>query len=81
MAIIKAAIYKLDVPPERLYLSGGGQTMQVYRLATADPEVVVSFLDAMGDLDPQTKLEVDKKNRPVVAYANVRDHAAISDLL
>jgi type II secretory pathway component GspD/PulD (secretin) len=81
MAIIKAAIYKLDVPPERLSSSGSGQTMQVYRLATADPEVVVSFLDAMGDLDPQTKLEVDKKNRAVVAYANVRDHAAISGLV
>jgi type II secretory pathway component GspD/PulD (secretin) len=82
MAIIKAAIYKLDVPPERSPVAGSGsQTMQVYRLATADPEVVVSFLDGMGDLDPQTKLEVDKKNRAVVAYANVRDHAAISDLV
>jgi hypothetical protein len=28
MAIIKAAIYKLDVPPERLSSSGSGQTMQ-----------------------------------------------------
>lgn len=81
MAIIKQTIYKLDVPPDRSPQAGSGQSMQVYRLATADPEVVVNFLDAVGDLDPQTKLDVDKKNRAVVAFANAHDQKQIAALV
>jgi len=81
MAIIKSAIFKMDVPlsVERTTLSGGGP--QSYRLATLDPEVVVSFLESIGDLDPQTRLEVDKKNHAVIAYAPPRDQRAIAALV
>ena len=81
MQIMKELIYKLDVPPDRM---GGtestAQAMRVYRLATADPEVIVNFLDTVGQLDPQTKLDVDKKNRAVVAYASPRDQKTIAAL-
>ena len=78
MAIIKAAIWKIDVPSDRPSLSDNTQLMQSYHLATLEPDVVVSFLETVGDLDPQTKLDIDKKNRTVIAYATPRDHKVIA---
>jgi len=81
MAIIKAAIWKIDVPSDRPSLSDNTQLMQSYHLATLDPDVVVSFLETVGDLDPQTKLDVDKKNHTVIAYATSRDQKVIAALV
>lgn len=81
MAIIKAAIWKIDVPSDRPSLADNTQMMQPYHLATLDPDVVVSFLETVADLDPQTKLEVDKKNHTVIAYATARDHKVIAALV
>jgi type II secretory pathway component GspD/PulD (secretin) len=78
MAIIKGAIWKIDVPSERM---GVAESAQTYRLATLDPELVVALLESTGNLDPQTKIDVDKKNRAIIAYANPRDHKAIASLV
>ena len=72
MGIIKSAIWKIDVPSDRPSLSDNTQLMQPYRLATVDPEVVVSFLQTVADLDPQTKLDIDKKTHTVIAYASAQ---------
>ena len=64
MGIIKSAIWKIDVPSDRPSLSDNTQFMQSYRLATVEPEVVVNFLETVGDLDPQTKLDIDKRPTP-----------------
>ena len=77
MGIIKSAIWKIDVPSDRPSLSDNTQLMHPYRLATVDPEVVVNFLETVGDLDPQTKLDIDKKTHTVIAYATPKDQKII----
>jgi type II secretory pathway component GspD/PulD (secretin) len=81
MGIIRSAIFNIDVPSERASLAGNGTLFHAYRLATLDPESMISMLEAVGDLDPQTKLEVDKKNRTVIAYASPRDQQVISAMV
>ncbi len=81
MGIIKSAIWKIDVPSDRPSLSDNTQLMQPYRLTTVDPEVVVSFLQTVADLDPQTKLDIDKKTHTVIAYASLKDQKVISALV
>jgi type II secretory pathway component GspD/PulD (secretin) len=81
MGIIKATIWKIDVPSDRPNLSENTQLMQSYHLATLEPEVVVNFLESVGDLDPQTKLDVDKKTHTVIAYATAKDHKVIAALV
>ncbi|HUE15557.1 MAG TPA: secretin N-terminal domain-containing protein, partial [Planctomycetaceae bacterium] len=81
MAIIKAAIWKIDVPSNRDSLSDNTQMMQSYHLATLDPDVAVTFLESVADLDPQTRLDVDKKNRTVIAYATPKDQKVIAALV
>ncbi len=78
IGIIRSAIYRMDVPSERPSLSENSTLMHVYRLATLDPEAMINMLESVGDLDPQTKLTADKKNRTVIAYATPRDHKAIA---
>jgi type II secretory pathway component GspD/PulD (secretin) len=82
MAIIRQAVEALDVPAgpeESLLLSM--HRMQIYRLAAIDPEPLVKTLEALGDLDPKTRLEVDKVNRAIIAYAPAVDHVMIRALV
>jgi type II secretory pathway component GspD/PulD (secretin) len=81
MGIIKSAIWKIDVPSDRPTLADNTQLMQPYRLTTVDPEVVVNFLETVGDLDPQTKLDIDKKTHTVIAYATPKDQKVIGALV
>lgn len=78
MAIIADAIKLLDVQEEgarslQAYLG----RMQVYRLAQLDPQKLVASLEALGGLDPTTRLEVDSANRAIIAYASPADHFTI----
>jgi len=78
MAIIAQVIDAVDIPIDRSNsLLVNLNRMQVYRLAGIDPEPVVKTLMDIGNLDPTTKLEVDKKNSAIVAYASLPDHVTI----
>jgi len=82
MAIIEQAIVMLDVPTgmgESLLLSM--HRMQIYRLAAIDPEPLVKTLEALGELDPRTRLEVDEEHRVIIAYATAADHVVIRALV
>jgi len=81
MGIIKAAIWKIDAPSGRDGLTDNAQPMQVYHLATLDPEMAVAFLQSVVDLDPQTKLEPDKKNKSVIAFASPKDQKVIAAMV
>ncbi|HID78252.1 MAG TPA: hypothetical protein EYP56_19940, partial [Planctomycetaceae bacterium] len=82
MAIIEQAIRALDIPVgEGNTLLATMTRMQIYRLAAIDPEPLVKTLEEMGGLDPRTRLEVDKENRAVIAYATLADHAMIRQLI
>jgi type II secretory pathway component GspD/PulD (secretin) len=82
MADIKQAIEAIDVAQDRNQsVWGNVQRMQVYRLAGVSPESLVKVLKDLGGLDPTTKLEVDAKNRALIAYAPLVDHVTIRALV
>ncbi len=69
LVIIRQTIEYLDVQSERPSLLANSNLMQTYRLATVDPAILISTLESVGDLSPDTKLELDKTNRAIIAYA------------
>jgi type II secretory pathway component GspD/PulD (secretin) len=82
MAIVAQVVEAVDVPADRQgSLLANINRMQVYRLTGVDPEPVVKTLRDIGGLDPATKLEVDKKNRAIIAYGTLADHVTIRALV
>lgn len=82
MAIIEQAIKLLDVPAEQdTSLLANMNRFQVYRLAAIDPEPLVKTLQEIGGLDPTTRLEVDKQNNAIIAYAPLADHVTIRSVI
>lgn len=82
MAIIAKAVEVIDVALDRdQSLLLNVNRMQVYRLAQLDPESLIRTLRDSGDLDPMTRLEADRKNNAVIAYAPLTDHLMIRTLV
>ncbi|MCR4411548.1 MAG: hypothetical protein NUV77_03875, partial [Thermoguttaceae bacterium] len=78
MAILAEAVKRLDAPLDRdASLSTTMNRVHVYRLASIDPEAIVKTLEELGNLDPTTRLQVDKKNRAIVANGPPWDHVMI----
>lgn len=82
MAVIEQAVLVIDVPQD----AGQGllaniHKMQVYRLAGVTPEALVKVLKELGSLDPTTRLEIDQKNRAIIAFAPLADHVLIRSLV
>ena len=86
MAILELSHKALDVPRD----PGEGllakmvmreKPVQIYRLARLDPELLVRMLANSGDLDPMTRIEVDKKANAVVVDGPPTDHLVISKLV
>ncbi|MCH7988709.1 MAG: hypothetical protein IID46_06090, partial [Planctomycetes bacterium] len=82
MAIVEQAIKIIDVPanPSKSLLRNMDR-VRTYRLATLDPETLVKVLEEVGSLDYDTKLEVDKKSKAVIAYASLADHLTIQSVV
>ena len=82
MAIIEQAIKTLDVQSDRAdSLLTNPTRMQVYRLHAIDPDALVRTLQEVGELSPSTRLEVDAKNKALIAYASLADHVVIRQLV
>lgn len=82
MAIIAEAVKKLDVPTGGPHSPLAGVTrMQVYRLNMIDPEALAKTLQEIGNFDPSTRLQVDKANRSIIAYAPLADHVTIRSIV
>lgn len=81
MAIVAQAVKTLDVPSSHEHLLQNIQRMQVYRLSGIDPQSLIDLLDEVGKLDPTTKLQIDGKNKSIVAYASLADHLTIKMLV
>jgi type II secretory pathway component GspD/PulD (secretin) len=82
MAIVAQAVKTLDVVSSRgEHLLQNVQRMQVYRLNGVDPQTLVDLLDDVGNLEPTTKVQVDTKNKSIVAYASLADHMTIKLLV
>jgi type II secretory pathway component GspD/PulD (secretin) len=82
MAIITQTIKLIDVPSAGTNsLLRNINRMQIYRLAAIDPEPLVKVLEELGQLDFDTRLEIDKQNKAIIAYASLADHATIRVLV
>ncbi len=82
MAMIAQAVKLIDVPSDRSQsLAQSMNRHRVYRLAAIDPESLVKMLTEMGDLDPTTRLQVDKKNHSVIVSGPLADHMSIGMLI
>jgi type II secretory pathway component GspD/PulD (secretin) len=78
MAVVAQIVEAVDIPADRQgSLLTNVSRMQVYRLSGIDPEPVVKTLQEIGNLDPSTRLEVDKKNHAIIVYAPLADHVTI----
>lgn len=81
LAVIMQAVKALDVPADPSQsLFNNIDRMQTYRLSGLDPETLKKMLEDMGGLDISTRLEIDKKNKAIIAYASLADHLMISKL-
>jgi type II secretory pathway component GspD/PulD (secretin) len=82
MAMIAQAIAVIDVPVDRSQSPlAATSRMRKYPLVGVDAELVVKTLQEIGDLEPTTRLQVDKKNKVIIAYASLADHVTISAIV
>jgi hypothetical protein len=84
MAKIVEFVRLYDIPSTRARGEGLAHVInrtRVYRLASLDPEPLVKMLQEVGDLDPLTKLNIDKKSRAIIVDAPLVDHMTIATLL
>ncbi|MBS0265930.1 MAG: hypothetical protein JSS02_28625 [Planctomycetes bacterium] len=82
MAIVAEAVKLIDVPSSRPQnMTQNVSRTRVYRLAAVDPEPLIKMLEEVGNLDPATRLQVDKRNRAIIAHASLADHLTIQTLV
>lgn len=82
MAVIAEAVKVLDVPVDRSRsLLKNASRVGVYRMAAIDPEALVKMLRDLGELDPTTRLEIDKKNHSIIVNGSLADHMMIRTLV
>jgi type II secretory pathway component GspD/PulD (secretin) len=82
MALIDQIIKTLDVPTgsQSSLLANVGRT-QVYRLTGIEPETLKKTLREIGNLDPTTTIQTDKKNNSLIVFGPMADHVIISELV
>jgi type II secretory pathway component GspD/PulD (secretin) len=82
MAMIAQAIATIDVPGDRGQSPLGTMSrMHKYPIVGVDPDLVVKTLQEIGDLEPTTRLSVDKKNKVIIAYASLADQMTIDAIV
>ena len=82
MATVEQAIRLIDVvADEHNSLQAELLSWHSYKLATMDPEPLVQILKDVGNLDYNTVIEVDSKNKAIVAHASLADHVVIKSLI
>jgi type II secretory pathway component GspD/PulD (secretin) len=82
MAIITEAIKVIDNPSDRARsVLRNNNRVQVYPLAVSEPEALLKMLQELADLSPETRLQIDRKKRAIIAHANLADHLTIRTLI
>lgn len=81
MAMIATFVKRIDVPSASDNLNVLNTRMKVYRLAALDPKKLVASLLALDALEPTTKLEVDERNKAIIAYASLSDQLIIQQTI
>lgn len=82
IAVVSQAVKTLDVPSENdQSLLQNPNRMQVYRLSAIDPDAFAEVLQELGQLDPNTQVKVDKKNKAIIVQGTLADHLTIRQLV
>jgi len=81
MEIIEQTIEAVDVPSERDHMLQNLDRMKVYHLSTLDPDPLVKILNEVGDLSPNTRIQVDKDNNSLIVYGELADHVTVQSLV
>jgi len=82
MEIIEQTIKAIDVPGTTdTQLLQNLNRVKSYRLSTLDPQPLVMILREVGDLTPQSRLQVDEKSRAIILYGAISDHLTVQSLI
>jgi type II secretory pathway component GspD/PulD (secretin) len=82
LAIIEQAILALDVPRDhRGFRDRAMIRVEVYFLESIEPEPLIKTLEELGDFDYYTRLQADKENNAIIAYASLADQLTIGELI
>jgi type II secretory pathway component GspD/PulD (secretin) len=82
MITIEQVIDLLDVPIDsQKSLAANINRTKMYRLTGVEPETLVKTLQDIGNLDPTTSLQVDRKNKAIIVSGSLADHTVIAELV
>ncbi len=82
VAIATEFLKRIDVPSESMVsLSDIQSRVQVYRLASLDPEKLVEIISEMNVLEPATRMRVDKENKALIVSGSGADRFIIASLI
>jgi type II secretory pathway component GspD/PulD (secretin) len=82
MTIIEQAVKAMDIAKNKSEsLLSNLPRLRSYKLSNVDPASLVKVLEDLGNLDPQTRLEVDNRSRSIIAFATPIDHVTIQAMV
>jgi type II secretory pathway component GspD/PulD (secretin) len=82
IAIATEFINRIDVPGQGLAsLSDIESRVQVFRLASIDPEKLIEIIGEMNVLEPSTRLRADKTNQALIVSGSAADRYIIDRLI
>ena len=81
-AIAMEFLKRIDVPSESMASLADIQTrVQVFRLASLDPEKLVEIVSEMNVLEPTTRVRIDKDNNALIVSGSAADRYIIDSLI
>ena len=81
-AIAMEFLRRIDVPSENMASLADIQTrVQVFRLASLDPEKLIEIVSEMNVLEPTTRVRVDKDNNALIVSGSAADRYIIDSLI
>ncbi|TWU22090.1 Bacterial type II/III secretion system short domain protein [Novipirellula galeiformis] len=82
IAIAQEFLKRIDVPSNSLATLADVQSrVQVFRLASLDPEKLIEIIGEMNVLEPSTRIRVDKENGALIVSGSAADRFIINSLI
>ncbi len=82
VAIAMEFLKRVDVPSESMVSLSDIQTrVQVFRLASLDPEKLIEIVSEMNILEPTTRVRVDNDNNALIVSGSAADRYIINSLI
>ncbi len=82
LAIATEFLKRIDVPSNSISsLADVENRVQVFRLASLDPEKLIEIIQEMNILEPTTRTRVDNENRAVIVSGSAADRYIIDQLI